>query len=164
MYQNPAFTIHVNKVLRAVFAASQRDRYGIVTRHNCREIGAEQLAALDANAAIDDTQVDFRWVTKYQCSQWIVNRAAGEAKCVKAEPDDVGRHARRQDADVVASKHCSAAACGKAQHVGGRYQRWRRHGLARPNGGRLVDSIGIVVDSHQCGGDHARTPVWEAGA
>src|SRR5215211_8477739 len=86
----------------------------VVARDQARQVDAQQLAIPDADAAVDDAEVDAGWLAEDEGGERIVDGAAGEAEFVEAEADQVGGHAGGEDADVVAAEDRGTAAGGES--------------------------------------------------
>src|SRR5579884_3466977 len=76
----------------------------IVTTDQGGQIDIEQGLILHAHAAIDDAQVDTRWMTEDKRGQRIMWRAAGEFQRIETIADEVGSHAGGKIADIVTTQ------------------------------------------------------------
>lgn len=124
-----------------------------------RQVGREQVAVTHHDAAVDDAGGHIGGRAEHQRGHGVMARArVTHARHV--EGHEVGRHARRQRADVVAPQHARAAQRGDLQRLarahGGRAV---AHALQQQGLARLAQHVGAVVGGaavHAQAHGHAR--------
>ena len=94
------------------FVAHEGAGDGVVTLDECGQIDSEQLLILYAHTAIDDAEIDAGRLAEDDGGQGIVDGSARESEGVEAVADNVGGHAWREIAYVVATEDLRAATCG----------------------------------------------------
>lgn len=95
------------------------------------------LAFFDEDATIDNGKIDILWLAKDNRRNGVMDCRTGIGGGAEVKADDVGCHARRDCANVVATQDCRTAKCGKLEGFTGAHRRWisldtlQEHRLAR---------------------------------
>ena len=85
------------------------------------QVYRDQSALFDHESPVDHTIIDVRGCAKDQRRNGVV-QPTGEANLVQDDGDEIRRHARREDANIVPAKHRRAAPRGDFQRFAGRHR------------------------------------------